>query len=79
MGRRDAWRHERPVALFAKWKEAGKPAELHVYDMINGRIGMNPRGNPGDLWLDSLAAWMQVRELLPRDGAAWAKADARPR
>jgi hypothetical protein len=61
------------VALFAKWKEAEKPAELHIYDMINGRVGIDPRGNPGDMWLDALLAWMQVRDLVPRDGAAWVK------
>jgi len=64
------------VALFQKWKEAERPAELHIYDMINDRVGLKPRGNPGDMWLDALLAWMQVRDFVPRDGAAWAKPEA---
>jgi dienelactone hydrolase len=60
------------VALFAKWKEAEKPAELHIYDMISGGVGMIPRGTPSDLWLDSLEAWLQVRGFAPKDNASWA-------
>lgn len=67
------------VALFAKWKEAGKPAELHIYDQISGGVGMNPRGTPSDLWLESLEAWLQVRDLAPRTGARWVREAAAAR
>ena len=39
------------LALFAAWKAAGKPAEIHVYDGISAGFGMTKRGHPGR-WLD---------------------------
>ena len=51
------------LALFAEWKAAGKPAELHVYDQISGPFGMTPRGLPVDAWTDRLHEWMAARGL----------------
>jgi hypothetical protein len=30
------------LALFAAWKTAGKPAEIHVYDGVSAGFGMTP-------------------------------------
>jgi acetyl esterase/lipase len=51
------------LALFAAWKAAGKPAEIHVYDGISGGFGMTKRGQPVDGWTDRLYEWLVAREL----------------
>jgi acetyl esterase/lipase len=51
------------LALFAAWKAAGKPAEIHVYDGISQGFGMTKRGHPVDGWTDRLHEWLVAREL----------------
>lgn len=51
------------LALFAAWKAAGKPAEIHVYDQVSAGFGMTPRGLPVDSWADRLLEWLVVRKL----------------
>jgi acetyl esterase/lipase len=51
------------LALFAAWKAAGKPAELHVYDGVSAGFGMTRRGHPVDGWTDRLYEWLVAREL----------------
>jgi acetyl esterase/lipase len=52
------------LALFAEWKKAGKPAEIHVYDQVNAGFAMSKRGVPVDTWPDRLLDWMQLHKLL---------------
>lgn len=52
------------LALFAEWKKAGKPAEIHVYDQVNAGFAMSKRGVPVDTWPDRLFDWMQLHKLL---------------
>ncbi len=54
------------LALFAAWKAAAKPAEIHVYDGISAGFGMTKRGNPVDGWTDRLHEWLVARELTRR-------------
>jgi acetyl esterase/lipase len=51
------------LALFAAWKAAGKPAEIHVYDQVSGGFGMTRRGLPVDSWSDRLLEWMTARKI----------------
>jgi acetyl esterase/lipase len=51
------------LALFAAWKAAGKPAEIHVYDQVSGGFGMTKRGLPVDSWNDRLLEWLVARKL----------------
>jgi acetyl esterase/lipase len=51
------------LALFAAWKAAGKPGEIHVYDGISAGFGMTKRGHPVDGWTDRLHEWLVAREL----------------
>jgi acetyl esterase/lipase len=51
------------LALFAAWKAAGKPAEIHVYDQVSAGFGMNKRGLPVDSWSDRLLEWLIARKL----------------
>ena len=54
------------LALFAAWKTAAKPAEIHVYDGISGGFGMTKRDHPVDGWTDRLHEWLVARELTRR-------------
>lgn len=54
------------LALFAAWKAAGKPAEIHVYDQVNAGFGMTPRGLPVDTWLERADEWLVARHLTNR-------------
>jgi acetyl esterase/lipase len=51
------------LALFAAWKAAGKPAEIHVYDQVSAGFGMAKRGLPVDGWSDRLLEWLVARKL----------------
>jgi len=51
------------LALFAAWKAAGKPAEIHVYDQVSAGFGMTRRGLPVDGWTDRLLEWLESRKL----------------
>jgi acetyl esterase/lipase len=51
------------LALFAAWKAAGKPAEVHVYDGVSAGFGMTKRGQPVDGWTDRLYEWLVARKL----------------
>jgi acetyl esterase/lipase len=51
------------IALFAEWKAAGKPAEMHVYDGISAGFGMSRRGLPVDGWIDRFHEWLVARNL----------------
>jgi acetyl esterase/lipase len=52
------------LALFAAWKAAGKPAEIHVYDQVSGGFGMSKRGLPVDSWTDRLLEWLAARKVI---------------
>ena len=52
------------LALFAEWKKAGKPAEIHVYDQVSAGFAMSKRGLPVDTWPDRMIDWMQLHKLL---------------
>ena len=51
------------LALFAAWKSAGKPAEIHVYDGVTAGFGMRKHGLPVDAWTDRLYEWLLERRL----------------
>ncbi|MEO8308047.1 MAG: hypothetical protein ABI616_08395 [Pseudomonadota bacterium] len=51
------------LALFAAWKAAARPAELHVYDGISTGFGMSARGLPVDGWIDRMYEWLLARQL----------------
>jgi acetyl esterase/lipase len=51
------------IALFDVWREAGKPAEMHIYDGVSAGFGMNARGLPVDTWTDRFHDWLVARGL----------------
>jgi len=48
------------MALFTLWKEAGRPAEIHVYDHAYGPASGMPVAN----WTDRLYEWLRARKLV---------------
>jgi hypothetical protein len=48
------------TALFALWKEAGRPVEIHVYDHAYGP----PSGMPVATWKDRLYDWLLARRFV---------------
>lgn len=44
--------------LYAKWKEAGKPAELHIFAKGGHGFGMNHQGLPVDHWIEQFRDWL---------------------
>jgi acetyl esterase/lipase len=54
------------LALFAAWKAAGKPAEIHVYDGVGAGFGMSKRGLPVDTWTDRLHDWLVAQKITTR-------------
>jgi dienelactone hydrolase len=51
------------LALFAAWKAANKPAEIHVYDQVSGGFSLTPRGLPVDGWAERVHEWLIARRL----------------
>ncbi|HUO66287.1 MAG TPA: alpha/beta hydrolase [Gammaproteobacteria bacterium] len=51
------------LALFAAWKSAGKPAEIHVYDGVTSGFGMRRHGLPVDAWTERFYEWLLERGL----------------
>lgn len=51
------------LALFAAWKGAGKPAEIHVYDQVSAGFSLARRGLPVDGWIDRAYEWLVARNL----------------
>jgi acetyl esterase/lipase len=49
------------VALHQVWTDAGAPAEMHIYDQLDGPPFLEPTGE----WLDDAYFWMQKRGLVP--------------
>lgn len=54
------------LALFAAWKAAGKPSEIHVYDQVSAGFGISKRGLPVDSWTERLLDWMVARKITTR-------------
>ncbi|MFN0119970.1 MAG: alpha/beta hydrolase [Blastocatellia bacterium] len=67
--------HDDPIAsansarLYIEWKNAGRPAELHIYGQGGHGFGMTKRGLPVDGWVDRFGEWLQSQGLLKATGA----------
>jgi acetyl esterase/lipase len=54
-----------PLQLYAAWKAAGRPVELHIFESGGHGFGMKQKGATSDHWFDELVWWMRSRALLP--------------
>ncbi len=60
----DAALVEAAAPMFAAWRAAGWPAELHIYERGGHGFGMNQKGATSDQWFDEFVSWMRARGLL---------------
>jgi acetyl esterase/lipase len=44
--------------LFASWRVAGRPVELHLFERGGHGFGVGPQGLPSDRWTDLLIGWL---------------------
>ena len=59
-GDADAYSPNGSVAIYAKLRKMGIPAELHIYAKVpHGFVGNPPSGKPVDDWLNRVDAWRQ--------------------
>lgn len=52
------------VALYQKWVDAHKSAELHMYAKGGHGFGMRKHDIPTDHWIDRFAEWLQLENFL---------------
>jgi len=50
--------------LYTAWKEAGAPAEMHIYAQGGHGFGMRKKNLPVDTWTDRLRDWLSSQGLL---------------
>ncbi|GHD03995.1 alpha/beta hydrolase [Novosphingobium pokkalii] len=50
--------------LFAAWRKAGVPAELHIYERGGHGFDLAAKGAPSDHWFAQFTWWMQARGLI---------------
>lgn len=53
--------------IYAAWRKAGVPAELHIYERGGHGFDLKPKGTTSDHWLDEFMWWMQARGLMTED------------
>lgn len=51
------------VALYNKWTEARKSAELHLYANGGHGFGMRTQSLPSDTWIDRFGDWLEIQGL----------------
>lgn len=52
------------VRLFQMWRQANRPAELHVFESGGHGFGMRRQGKPADGWTGRLHEWLAARGIL---------------
>ena len=55
---------EHSLRLFRMWRQAGRPAELHVYEAGGHGFGMRRKGLPVDGWTERLREWLAAQGML---------------
>jgi len=52
--------HKHCTALYNKWVDAKRPAELHIYAKGNHGFGMRKQNIPTDTWIERFYEWMKI-------------------
>ncbi|MCE7798063.1 alpha/beta hydrolase [Sphingobium sufflavum] len=60
----DEYQPDDATQLYATWRKAGVPAELHVYERGGHGFDLKPNGKTSGHWFDELLWWMQSRGLM---------------
>jgi dipeptidyl aminopeptidase/acylaminoacyl peptidase len=53
------------IRLYESWKQAGAPAELHIYSKGAHGFGMRTKNLPSDSWIERFWAWMKAEGFVP--------------
>ena len=56
------------MALYAAWRAAGRPAEIHCYAQGGHGFGMFEQGLPSDGWIERFGEWLAAQGLTGRAG-----------
>lgn len=59
----DAWSEPLSLKLYQAWREAERPAELHIFQ--TGGHGFLKNGGGSDFYIDRFAEWMRANGWLP--------------
>jgi acetyl esterase/lipase len=51
------------LGLYAKWTEAHKPAELHMFAKGGHGFGMHKQGLPSDEWIERFWDWLKMQGI----------------
>jgi len=54
------------ITIYQKWANAGKPAELHMYEKGGHGFGMRQHNIPTDHWIDRFADWLDLQGFLKK-------------
>lgn len=60
----DAYQPNDAVLLYTAWRQAGVPAELHIYERGGHGFSLKPQSTTSDHWFDELVWWLQSRGLM---------------
>lgn len=54
------------IQLYSAWRQAGAPAELHVFEHGGHGFDLRPKGTTSDQWFEEFMLWLQARGLMKR-------------
>lgn len=60
----DEYQTNDPLLLFSAWRQAGAPAEMHVYERGGHGFSLAPQGTTSDYWIDELIWWMRSHRFV---------------
>lgn len=63
----DAYLPNDAVQLYAAWRNANVPAELHLFERGGHGFDLTAKGATSDHWFDELVWWIQSRGLIPKE------------
>src|SRR5262249_23945765 len=61
---------EQSLALYRALRDAGVPAELHIYDRGGHGFGVRRSDRPVSRWTERCAEWLTQRGILPAEAGA---------
>ena len=61
---------EQSLALYRALRDAGVPAELHIYDRGGHGFGVRKSDRPVSRWTERCAEWLKHRGILPAEAGA---------
>ncbi len=54
------------ISIYNKWREAGQPVELHVYEQGGHGFGMKKQKLPSDSWAERFGDWLKMEGYLKK-------------